>query len=241
MVPTQYESLLYFRRFPANYDRCSVHHLFEDGNTKNGFFPQQTTGLEWRYPCEFASVAYGEPLECVHARRRAFGGAQALISDGTTTLDRSLLFTSPNHHRMETYGHVSIRWKPTGVMEVPQFCIGWVASDQSSVELGLELHDLEMLRAALTLEPARYDVFGFCTADGSLIGAAEFTGNRKEKSFDVHMFVVAGIRKLAVGDELWGWYTCAIGEARVEAKRSLAVVEEIPGLAVPPLEHPGFG
>jgi hypothetical protein len=239
MVPARYESLLYFRRFPANYGRCAVYYLFEDGNPKSGFFPQEATHIEWEILCEFASVAYSEPLECVHARRRAFGCSEVRIFEDMTTPDRSLLFSSPDNG-MESYGHVSIRWKPTGVMEVPMFCIRSATSDKCSVELGLELHDLQMLRAALTLEPARYDVFGFCTSDRAVCGAAEFTGNRRDKSFDVHVFVVAEARKLSVGDELWGWYAGDIGEARVHAKRLLAVVEKIPGLAVPRLERPDF-
>lgn len=235
MVPRDYSSLLYFRRFPDSYGYCWVNGLFSDANATQGYFPESQVPMHWEYPCEFSSVDYGEPLECVHARRTAFGGSEARIAEEAITPDRSLLFSTPSQ-RMESYGHVSIRWTVPGVMEVPKFCISSATSDQNRVQWGFGPHRIEMLQAALTLEPSQYDVFGFCTPDQRLIGAVEFTGLRYGESFGGHVFVAANGRELMIGDELWGWYTCNIGDTQLQARRLLAIVERIPGLPVPKLE-----
>lgn len=98
--------------------------------------------------------------------------------------------------------------------------------------------DLEMLKAAATLKPAEFDVFGFCTPDQRLIGAAEFTGRQQDDLYEAHLFTVDNGRELMVGDELWGYSACIIGTAKVEARCLLAVVEQIPGLPVPMFERP---
>ena len=84
-------------------------------------------------------------------------------------------------------------------------------------------------------------MFGFCTPDQRIFGAVEFTGERFGDTFSAHVFLAANERRLLVGDELWGWYTCNIGETQVQARRLLAVVEGIPGAPVPRLAYPTFG
>lgn len=236
-VPTELESLCYFRRFPRNYGYCAVNPLFSDVSARQGFFPGSAVALEWEYPCELSSVAHDEPLECVHARRTAFGDGHARIDQDASTPDRSLLFQSP-HQSMNSYGNVSIHWKPTGVLELPAFCIQSALVDDFRVKNGFDPHYLEMLQAALTLAPARFDVFGFVTTDGMIVGAAEFTGKRTGHTYGVHVFVVGGSRELCAGDELWSWQTRNVGATRLEAQLHVATIQQIPGHSVPALERP---
>ena len=239
MVPTEYASLNYFRRFAESFASCCVVDLFVSSNRKQGYFPLEKVQFAWSHPCEFVSTAYREPLECVHARRMAFGTLGACIESEIRMPERSLLFSTTNQ-RMTSYGHVSIHWKLSGVLEVPRFIVSSATSDQLRVQLGFGERSIEMLKAAATLKPAEFDVFGFCTPDQRLIGAAEFTGQRQDDLYEAHLFTVDNGRELMVGDELWGYSACTLGAAKVEARCLLAVVEQIPGLPVPPLERPNF-
>ncbi len=181
-------------------------------------------------------MAYDEPLECVHARRAAFEGSEIRIEDELETPDRTLLFGEADQP-MNAYGHVLIRWQVSSLLEVPKFCIDSAQSDHLSFELDMDVHHpLETLQAAVTLTPARFDVFGFHTPDKQLYGAVEFTGRQEGELYEVHLFATGDKRKLAVGDQLWGYYCCEIGQTQVEAKGLLAIVEKISGQPVPRLE-----
>lgn len=240
MFPAEYETVVYFRRFPNNYDYGSITSLFSDDNHRIRYFPSPSSErLEWQVRQEFASVAYGEPLECVHARRAAFGGEEIYIDADRVTRDRCLLFPNPNH-AMRSHGHVQVRWCVPDVMETPRFCIGSAMSDQSRLKWGLGPHRIEVLKAATTLKPNTFDVFGFYVPTKELLGAAEIVEHQEGDLFDSHVFCILSDADLDVGDELWGWYAGSIGEARIVATRLIAVVTDISGRPVPTLERPDY-
>ena len=184
--------------------------------------------LEWQVRQEFASVAHGEPLECVHARRAAFGGEEIYIDTDRITPDRCLLFPTPNLE-MRSFGHVQIRWCVPNVLETPKFCIGSAVSDQSRVKWGLGPHRIEMLKAATILQPNTFDVFEFFVPTKGLIGAADIVEHQQDDLFDSHVFSVSSDTALDVGDELWGWYAGSIGEARIVASRLVATFTNVMG------------
>jgi len=241
MIPAEYEKLAYFRRFPNNYDYASITPLFSDDDHRRGYFPRPSSErLEWQVRQEFASVAYGEPLECVHARRAAFGGDEIYIDVDRTTPDRCLILPKPNRE-MATLGHVTLRWCVPNVMEIPRFCISSAMSDQSRVKWNLGPHRIEMLKAATRLRPNTYDVFGFHVPNKRLIGAAEINRHLDGDLFDSHIFAASSDTDLDVGDELWGWYAGSIGDAKIVATRLIAVVTKLSGQPVPKLERPDGG
>ena len=240
MFPAEYETVVYFRRFPKNYDYASITSLFSDDHHHFGYFPSPLSErLEWQVRQEFASVAYGEPLECVHARRAAFGGEEIYIDADRVTPDRCLLF--PDRSRaMRSHGHVQVRWCVPDVMETPRFCISSAMSDQSRLKWGLGPHYIEMLQAATKLKPKTFDVFGFYVPTKKLFGAVEIVEHQEGDLFDSHVFCISSDTDLDVGDELWSWYVGSIGETRIVVKRLVAVVTDITGRAVPKLERPDF-
>jgi len=162
--------------------------------------------------------------------------ARASREAGIEIPDRFLLFATPNQ-RMQCYEYVAIRWMVPSVLEVPKFCVSSACSDQYRVEFPFPSKDIEMLRAALTLKPRRYDVFGFYTPDQGLLGAVEFRTTFDKELFYTDVFVAYDDRPLMVGDELWGWYTGKIGETQLQAKGLLAVVERVPKRPVPWLDQ----
>lgn len=162
------------------------------------------------------------------------------IDADRVTPDCCLLLPTPEL-AMGAYGHVQLRWCVPGVMEIPRFCIGSAMSDQCRVKWGLGPHRIEMLKAATTLRPSTFDVFGFFVPTKGLIGAAEFVGHQQNDLFDSHIFSIAYDCDIDAGDELWGWYAGGIGEARIEAKRLIAIDTNVSGQAVPALERPEYG
>lgn len=241
MVPPEYEPLAYFRRFPNNYDYASIAPLFDNRNCNSGYFPiPKPDHITWKVRQEFASINYGEPLECVHARRFAFGSEDIYVDETRTTPDRCLIFPT-SKGVMSTYGHVQLRWCVPGVMEIPKFCIGSAQTDQSRVQWGLGPHSIETLRAATKLVPHAFDVFGFVVPDKHVIGAVEIVRKISDDLFDAHVFAVSSDLDLAVGDELWGCYSGNIGDTRISASRLVAVVKHVSGDPVPPLERPDGG
>lgn len=238
MLPAECESVVYFRRFPNNFDYASITHLFNGDNCDAGYFPTPASEhIAWNFRQEFASVNYGEPLECVHARRAAFGGEDIYIDADRVTPDRCLIFPRPNL-AMRAYGHVQVRWCVPGVMEIPKFCISSAMSDQSRIKWSLGPHSIDMLKAATTLRPDTFDVFGFHVPDKCLFGAVEIVCHQGDDLFDSHVFSFSSDCNLDVGDELWGWYAGSIGDARIHATRLIAVVTGISGQSVPELKRP---
>jgi len=238
MFPSEYEAVDYFRRFPNDNNKAyaSITSLFSDNNHSAGYFPSPSSErLEWQVRLEFASFDYGEPLECAHARSAAFGGTGIHIDADRVTPDRCLLFPDPNC-AMRSHGHVQVRWCVPNLMETPSFCIGSVMSGKIALELGIEPYSLELLKAATTLKPNTFDVFGFYVPTKKLIGAAEIVEHLEGDLFDSHVFCSLSDADLDVGDELWGRYAGSIGEARIVATRLLAVVTDISGRPVPTLE-----
>lgn len=239
MIAHEHLSLMYISGFSVSDGDFVVHGLF--GNSQaSGYLPSATVPLEWEYPCDFACVQYDEPLETVQARRIAFGGSVARLSNptprslrrtcvvaGIDHTDGLLVFAKPKQS-METYKGVSIRWCVPGALETPQFCIHSALSDYYRIQWGFEPHSIALLQAAQTLQPSKADVFGFCTADQHVFGAAEFTGRKMGELWQVDLFTTRSDRRLQKGDELWGWYTGHIGETSLQAKRLLATIENIP-------------
>lgn len=241
MIPAEYETVVYFRRFPNNYDYASITSLFSDDNNRVGYFPPPLSErLEWQVRQEFACVGYGEPLECVHARRAAFGGEEIYIDADRATPDRCLVFPETSCV-MDAHGHVQIRWCVPDIMEIPKFCISSAMSDQSRVKWNLGPHRIEMLKAATTLRPDTYDVFGFYVPNKSLIGAVEIVSHQDGDLFDSHVFTASADTGLSVGDELWGWYAGSVGDTRITATRLIAVATKLSGQSVPKLERPDGG
>lgn len=239
MVPREFESLLYFRRFSNNQGYAAAWGLFTVEERTSGYFPAPGyNNINWEYWRVFRTAAYSEPLECVHARRTAFGGSEIRIDENRRTPDRSLIFLQPNQ-AMQAIGHLRLRWCVSGVLEVPNFCISSALSDSIRLKFGVMhedgLHQIEMLRAATTLQPGTFDVFGFYVPGKSLYGAIEIVEHLGDDQFDSHAFHVSSDDKLEVGDELWGWHVGKIGEARIEARRLMAIVAATSDRLVPAL------
>ncbi|MFO0940220.1 MAG: hypothetical protein U0930_05580 [Pirellulales bacterium] len=232
------ESLLYLRHWPQS-DNCGeLHLLFADGNPKQGIIVGvQHSTVHWKYSCEFVSTAYSEPLECVHARRRAFGGA-SITFDITLPADfpDRCLLSNLKHNTEFRLGSVKVKWLLKTVFEVPAFCVNIALSQKSRVDWGFEHDQIEMLKAAMTISPNPFDVIGVYTPDGDIVGAIEFAGHLADDVYTAHMVAVArNKRSLSIGDRLYGRYSGNIGETRLITERCLFEILDVGDHIIPAL------
>jgi hypothetical protein len=232
------ESLLYLRLWPEGGNYGKLHLLFANGNPKHGIaVGAQHSTLHWEYPCEFVSTVYSEPLESVHARRRAFGGASIAfdVRLPANFPDRCLL-SNLEHNTEYRLGSVRVKWLLKTVFEVPAFCVDTALSEKSRVDWGFERNRIEMLKAAMTITPNPFDVIGVYTADGDIVGAIEFAGHLSDDVYAAHLIAVARNRRsLSIGDKLYGRYTGNIGETPLIAERCLFEILELGDDPIPAL------
>lgn len=235
------ESLLYLRHWPNGDNYCDLNLLFLNGNPKRGNIAGTRIELTWEYLQEFVSTAYSEPLECVHARRDAFGGSSIRILSSSSKLDVPCRRLLSNKTEFATYqkGFVRLRWLLASVFEVPKFCIASALSEKGRVDWGFEPRRIEMLRAAMQIKPTRFDVIGFTTIDGDLLGAVEFVEMKDESLCVAHIVAVSrNDRKLRAGDELLSCFIGHIGDTSIFAERHVLDVLDVGEADVPELVNP---
>ncbi len=232
------ESLLYLRCWPQSDNYGDLHLLFANGNPKQGMtVGAQHSTLHWEYSCEFVSTAYSESLECVHARRRAFGGASITfdIKPPKNLPDRCLL-SNVKHNTEYRFGSVKVKWLLKTVFEVPEFCIATALSEKSRVDWGFERDRIEMLKAAIIITPKCFDVIGLYTTDGDIVGAIEFAGHLSDDNYTANLIAVAkNERYLSIGDKLYGRYTGTIGDTPLIADRCLFEILDLGNRPIPAL------
>jgi hypothetical protein len=214
--------------------------LFADDNIKQGVVVGQTDAtLRWTVPCEFVSTIYDEPLECVQARRQAFGG-ECIRFDAPipTGFPERCLLSSQVHATEYRRGSIRLRWLLDTVFEAPKFCVMVAFAEYLRVEHDWFAHSdsLKMLQAAMHIKPTTYDVVGVYTEDLKLQGAIEFCVHVEDNVYLGHMIAATEQhRQLRAGDRLFGRYSGLIGKTKIAAERCLFEVLEVGEQPIPPL------
>ena len=91
----------------------------------------------------------------------------------------------------------------------------------------------------MQIKPTRFDVIGFTTIDGDLLGAVEFVEMKDESLCVAHVVAVSrNDRKLQAGDELHSCFTGHIGDTPIVAERHIFDVLEVGDTDIPELEIP---
>ncbi|WP_425615649.1 hypothetical protein NA78x_005579 [Anatilimnocola sp. NA78] len=234
------ESLQYVRRWPNNDNHGHHQELFADCNiTKGRVVGRTDVTLEWRVPCEIGSYKYDEPLECVHARRHAFGGSSIRFDKPVPAdIPERCLVSDRSYQAVYRCRSIRLRWLLDNVFEVPQFCVGLAISERFRVEYECfeDGTSLQMLKAAMQIKPKPYDIVGVYTDDFNLQGAVEFAEHVGDDIYLGHVIAAtAEGRQLCPGDRLFGRDSRLIGQTKITAERCLFEVLEVGEQPIPPL------
>lgn len=236
------ETLSYLRTGQSSDKNRGGHEmLFTDGNIKQSLVVGRSdVTLNWHVPQEFGSPHYDEPLECVHARRRAFGGSTLCVEFETPVpadLPERCLLSERVHLTEYRRGFIRLRWLLDTVFEVPGFCVGVACMQRWRVEYNCFANgdSLEFLQAAMQIEPRPHDVIGVYTADLQLQGVVEFAEHVADDIYLGHLIAATEQgRELRAGEQLFCRYSGMIGKTVISAERCLFEVLEVGDQPIPP-------
>jgi hypothetical protein len=216
--------------------------LFTDGNIKQSMVVGRSdVTLNWHVPQEFGSPHYDEPLECVHARRRAFGGGSLCVEFETpipADLPERCLLSQQVHSTEYRRGFVRLRWLLDTVFEVPGFCVGVAMAQRWRVDpiyWSPSGDSLEFLQAAMQIKPRPHDVIGVYTADFQLQGVVEFAEHVADDIYLGHLIAATEQRRqLLAGEQLFARHSGLIGKTTITAERCVFEVLEVGDQPIPP-------